>query len=113
MSESLPSKGGSRPGAGRPSDKHKYEVAKKLEPLEKKWLAGMALGLEAGDSAWGRIYAEYRWGRPLQRMDLTSNNEKLTTISVQVIQGILPTTPAIENTTDIDYTDMNGVEDQD
>lgn len=31
-------------------------------------------GVKAGDSRWGKIACEYRWGKPVQRMELTGKD---------------------------------------
>lgn len=83
--------------SGRPSDKSKYEISKKLKPLEQKWINALERGIEGGDAMCIRIYADYSFGKPVQQTELSGPDGGA--IQIGQIKGIV-----------IQNDDMNDVE---
>jgi hypothetical protein len=74
-----------------------------------KWIRCVEAGLDQGDIGAARLFAEYMWGKPIQKMDVTSNNEPLRLITVNVKRNLvdqaIPITSHIEVPDDTNLLD--------
>lgn len=71
-------RGGARVGAGRKPKAAEIELIEKLSPLEETALKKLAEGVKSGDYNFIKLYMEYRYGKPKQQTDITSNGEQIT-----------------------------------
>lgn len=67
--------GGVRPGAGRKSKALEQKLIEKLTPMNATALKSLKKALSE-DKPWAiRLYFEYFYGKPQQRLDLTTGDE--------------------------------------
>jgi len=69
--------GGKRIGAGRKPKADEQKLIEKLTPLNDLALESLKKGLEKKEQWAVKLYFEYFYGRPQQRVDVTSNEETL------------------------------------
>jgi hypothetical protein len=69
--------GGKRIGAGRKPKAEEQKLIEKLTPLNELALDSLKKGLEKKEQWAVKLYFEYFYGRPQQRVDVTSNEETL------------------------------------
>lgn len=69
--------GGARKGAGRKPKAEEQKLIEKLTPLNDLALESLKKGLEKKEQWAVKLYFEYFYGRPQQRVDVTSNEETL------------------------------------
>ena len=69
--------GGKREGAGRKPKAEEQNLIEKLTPLNDLALESLKKGLEKKEQWAVKLYFEYFYGRPQQRVDVTSNEETL------------------------------------
>jgi len=69
--------GGKRTGAGRKPKAEEQKLIEKLTPLNDLALESLKKGLEKKEQWAVKLYFEYFYGRPQQRVDVTSNEETL------------------------------------
>lgn len=69
--------GGKRIGAGRKPKAEEQKLIEKLTPLNDLALESLKKGLEKKEQWAVKLYFEYFYGRPQQRVDVTSNEETL------------------------------------
>jgi len=69
--------GGKRIGAGREPKAEEQKLIEKLTPLNDLALESLKKGLEKKEQWAVKLYFEYFYGRPQQRVDVTSNEETL------------------------------------
>ena len=69
--------GGKRIGAGRKPNSEEQKLIEKLTPLNDLALESLKKGLEKKEQWAVKLYFEYFYGRPQQRVDVTSNEETL------------------------------------
>jgi len=69
--------GGKREGAGRKPKAEEQKLIEKLTPLNDLALESLKKGLEKKEQWAVKLYFEYFYGRPQQRVDVTSNEETL------------------------------------
>ena len=69
--------GGKRIGAGRKPKAEEQKLIEKLTPLNELALESLKKGLEKKEQWAVKLYFEYFYGRPQQRVDVTSNEETL------------------------------------
>lgn len=70
--------GGKRQGAGRKPKAEEQELIEKLSPLDKKGFKALEDGLDDGQSWAVKLFMEYRFGKPKQVTDITTNGENIT-----------------------------------
>ena len=69
--------GGARKGAGRKAKAEEQKLIENLTPMNDAALKSLQKGLE-GKEQWAvKLFFEYFYGRPQQRVDVTSNEESL------------------------------------
>ena len=69
--------GGKRIGAGRKPKAEEQKLIEKLTPLNELALDSLKKGLEKKEQWAVKLYFEYFYGRPQQRVDVTTNEESL------------------------------------
>tara|TARA_R100001509_G_scaffold16684_1_gene8404 strand:+ start:1690 stop:1947 length:258 start_codon:yes stop_codon:yes gene_type:complete len=69
--------GGKRMGAGRKPKADEQKLIEKLTPLNELALDSLKKGLEKKEQWAVKLYFEYFYGRPQQRVDVTTNEESL------------------------------------
>lgn len=66
-------RGGARPGAGRKSKAEETKLIERLSPMEDKALEMLETLLDNGDFNALKLYMEYRYGKPTQKVESDSN----------------------------------------
>ena len=69
--------GGARKGAGRKSKSEEQKLIENLTPMNAMALASLEKGLEKKEQWAVKLFFEYFYGKPQQRVDVTSNEETL------------------------------------
>jgi hypothetical protein len=73
-------KGGARKGAGRKSKAEEMGLQGKLDPMERDFLNALHQAIKKGNPIALKLFAEYRYGKPQDNLDITSGGEKLTAL---------------------------------
>ena len=71
------SKPGGNPGAGRPPKSDELKLIEKLSEYDDIAHECMLKGIEKGNYAFWNKFMEYRYGKPKERVDITTNEESL------------------------------------
>jgi hypothetical protein len=69
--------GGARKGAGRKSKAAEQKLIENLTPMNSMALESLEKGLEKKEQWAVKLFFEYFYGKPQQRLDVTSNEETL------------------------------------
>ena len=69
--------GGARQGAGRKSKAAEQKLIENLTPMNSMALESLEKGLEKKEQWAVKLFFEYFYGKPQQRLDVTSNEETL------------------------------------
>jgi hypothetical protein len=69
--------GGKRTGAGRKAKAEEQKLIENLTPMNAMALESLKKGLEKKEQWAVKLFFEYFYGRPQQRVDVTSNEESL------------------------------------
>tara|TARA_R110000764_G_scaffold13814_2_gene39806 strand:- start:2033 stop:2290 length:258 start_codon:yes stop_codon:yes gene_type:complete len=69
--------GGKRTGAGRKAKAEEQKLIENLTPMNEMALESLKIGLEKKEQWAVKLFFEYFYGRPQQRVDVTSNEESL------------------------------------
>jgi len=69
--------GGARKGAGRKSKSEEQKLIENLTPMNAMALESLEKGLEKKEQWAVKLFFEYFYGKPQQRVDVTSNEETL------------------------------------
>jgi hypothetical protein len=69
--------GGARQGAGRKGKAEEQKLIENLTPMNSMALESLEKGLEKKEQWAVKLFFEYFYGRPQQRVDVTSNDESL------------------------------------
>jgi hypothetical protein len=69
--------GGARKGAGRKSKAAEQKLIENLTPMNSMALESLEKGLEKKEQWAVKLFFEYFYGKPQQRVDVTSNEETL------------------------------------
>ena len=69
--------GGKRVGAGRKAKAEEQKLIENLTPMNEMALESLKKGLEKKEQWAVKLFFEYFYGRPQQRVDVTSNEESL------------------------------------
>jgi|TARA_R110001583_G_scaffold37873_4_gene122696 hypothetical protein len=69
--------GGKRTGAGRKTKAEEQKLIENLTPMNAMALESLKKGLEKKEQWAVKLFFEYFYGRPQQRVDVTSNEESL------------------------------------
>ena len=69
--------GGKREGAGRKPKADEVELIERLSPMDDLALQKLKEGVNSGDFKFIQLFMNYRYGRPKEKKDITSNGETL------------------------------------
>jgi hypothetical protein len=69
--------GGARKGAGRKSKSEEQKLIENLTPMNAKALEALQQGIQSKEQWAVKLFFEYFYGKPQQRLDVTSNEETL------------------------------------
>lgn len=69
--------GGKREGAGRKPKAEEIELIERLSPMDDLALQKLKEGVSSGDFKFIQLFMNYRYGRPKEKKDITSNGESL------------------------------------
>ena len=69
--------GGARTGAGRKGKAEEQKLIEKLTPMNGMALESLEKGLEKKEQWAVKLFFEYFYGKPQQRVDVTSNDESI------------------------------------
>jgi len=70
--------GGRRKGAGRKSKAEEQQLIEKLTPYEDAAIKKLGAAVRRGDQWAIKLFMEYMYGKPAQRIDHTTGGDKLT-----------------------------------
>jgi hypothetical protein len=79
--------GGARPGAGRKPKATEIELIEKLGPMEATAFEKLEIGVKSGEFAFIKLYMEYRFGKPKQIIDMTTDGESLNKTATVILPG--------------------------
>jgi len=69
--------GGARTGAGRKGKAEEQKLIENLTPMNPMALESLEKGLEKKEQWAVKLFFEYFYGKPQQRVDVTTNDESL------------------------------------
>tara|TARA_R110002072_G_scaffold278519_1_gene440359 strand:+ start:195 stop:464 length:270 start_codon:yes stop_codon:yes gene_type:complete len=69
--------GGARSGAGRKPKAEEQQLIENLTPMNEKALKSLEDGIDKKEQWAVKLFFEYFYGKPQQRVDVTSNEESL------------------------------------
>ena len=69
--------GGKREGAGRKSKSEEQKLIENLTPMNPDALKSLEIGLKNKEQWAVKLFFEYFYGKPQQRVDVTSNEESI------------------------------------
>ena len=69
--------GGKREGAGRKAKAEEQKLIENLTPMNEIALESLKKGLEKKEQWAVKLFFEYFYGKPQQRVDVTSNDESI------------------------------------
>ena len=69
--------GGARKGAGRKSKAAEQKLIENLTPMNPMALESLQKGLEKKEQWAVKLFFDYFYGKPQQRVDVTSNDESI------------------------------------
>jgi len=78
--------GGKREGSGRKTRAEENKLMDKLNPLDSIAFKALENGVKNGEFNFVRMYFEYRFGKPKERMDITTAGQKIGAIQVEIIE---------------------------
>jgi len=84
----MATRGGQRPNAGRKPKAEEWELIEKLSPLDDLAFSKLSDAIEAGEGWAMKLFFEYRFGKPKQSVDVTSNGEQI--MNNQIITTLSP-----------------------
>ena len=77
MEDGRKNNGGARVGAGRKPKSEEQKLIDLLSPYDDLARECMVKGIEDGDYRFWNKFMEYRYGKPKERVDVTTNDESL------------------------------------
>tara|TARA_R100001443_G_scaffold46110_1_gene59080 strand:- start:613 stop:882 length:270 start_codon:yes stop_codon:yes gene_type:complete len=69
--------GGARKGAGRKSKADEQRLIESLTPMNEKALKSLENGIDNKEQWAVKLFFEYFYGKPQQRVDVTTNDESI------------------------------------
>lgn len=79
--------GGKREGAGRKPKEEEDKIVAKLSPLEDLAFEKLKEGMTKGDFQYIKLFFEYRFGKPKDKLDVTSNGQTISAIKLVDVDG--------------------------
>ena len=87
MADGRKKNGGYREGGGRKSKAEELDIKGKLSPMEPEFLKQLNRHIKAGNLLAMKLWAEYYYGKPSEKLDITTGGEKLNRITVDIIHS--------------------------
>ena len=78
--------GGVRVGQGRKPKADEVKLIERLSPMDDIALKELKRGVLAGDFQFLKLFMDYRYGKPKERVDITTDGEKIKSLQVEVIR---------------------------
>jgi hypothetical protein len=72
--------GGQREGSGRKSKEYELQLLERLSPLDDDAFEALEQGIKEGKPQFVKLFFEYRYGKPLQRIEETREKKSITII---------------------------------
>jgi hypothetical protein len=86
MADGRKNNGGKRQGAGRPTKADELLLIEKLSPLDDLAFKELEKGVKAGDFSFIKMFFEYRFGKPAEKVKLDANIEQqITGFTVEIV----------------------------
>lgn len=79
--------GGKREGAGRKPKADEVKLIERLSPLDDLAFTKLEEGMTKGEFQYIKLFFEYRFGKPKDKLDVTSNGHTITSIKVVDVDG--------------------------
>ena len=79
--------GGKRIGAGRKGKAEEQKLIENLSPMSRIALESLQKGLEKKEQSAVKLFFEYFYGKPQQRVDVTTNDESLNVPLINFISS--------------------------
>lgn len=79
--------GGARPNSGRKPKEEEIKLIERLSPLDEIAFAKLAEGLKRDEFQYLKLFFEYRFGKPQDKVDITSAGEQITGIKIVDVDG--------------------------
>ena len=79
--------GGARKGAGRKGKAEEQKLIENLTPMNSMALESLEKGLEKKEQWAVKLFFEYFYGKPQQRVDVTTNDESLNVPLINFISS--------------------------
>jgi len=79
--------GGKREGAGRKGKAEEQKLIENLTPMNPDALKSLEIGLKNKEQWAVKLFFEYFYGKPQQRIDVTSNSETLNIPIINFIES--------------------------
>ena len=92
--------GGVRPNSGRKSKAEEQQLVERLSPFQDLGLEKLVAAMRLGEQWAIKMYFEYMYGKPTQRIEQTGKDGQPLTINVGIIDG--PKMPTNEDDIDED-----------
>jgi hypothetical protein len=70
--------GGARKNSGRKSKAEELGIREKLQPMERDFLDALQNQIQAENMAALKIYAEYFYGKPQEKVDITTDGKAIS-----------------------------------
>ena len=77
--------GGKRDNAGRKPKSDEQQLIEKLTPFEDLAINKLVDAVKGGQSWAVKLFMEYRYGKPKQAIDMTSNGEAISITPIQFV----------------------------
>ena len=78
--------GGARSGAGRKGKAEEQKLIENLTPMNEKALKSLENGIDKKEQWAVKLFFEYFYGKPQQRVDVTTNDESLNMPLINFVQ---------------------------
>lgn len=78
--------GGKRLGAGRKPKAEEQELIERLSPLDDIGFEALKDGLKDGQSWAVKLFMEYRFGKPKQSTDITTNGNDISISPIEWVE---------------------------
>lgn len=75
-------KGGYRENAGRKSKAEEQKLIERLTPMADKAHLKLQEAIDRGEQWAVRLFFEYYYGKPFQRMDITTNEQSISPVPI-------------------------------
>ena len=84
----MANRGGARANCGRKSKAEEEKLANKLKPMDGPAIKALSMGIKSGDFQFIKLFMEYRYGKPKEKVDITTDGQKIQSLQVEVIRTI-------------------------